>query len=67
MFRSLVLGLALKQKFLYLFDYGDEWWHSIEVVGIDEHVPGKEYPRVIKSQGASPPQYPDMDEEEYRE
>ncbi len=51
------LALHPGQKFLYLFDYGDEWWHEIELIGVSEKVPRSNYPRVVKKQGKSPPQY----------
>ena len=58
------LGLQVKKKFLYVFDFGDEWWHSIELLSVrEEEVVGK-YPRIIESQGEAPPQYPPYDEEE---
>lgn len=57
------LGLRAGQQFRYLFDFGDSWWHDITVEKIDKAgQPGK-YPRVIEKHGASPPQYPDVDEE----
>lgn len=47
-----------------MFDFGDEWWHSIELLSVrEEEVVGK-YPRIIESQGEAPPQYPPYDEEE---
>jgi tetratricopeptide (TPR) repeat protein len=46
------------RKFLYLFDYGDEWWHEIELMSVTERVTRAKYPRVVKKQGKSPPQYP---------
>jgi len=45
-------------KFLYLFDYGDEWWHEIELMNVTERVTRASYPKVVKKQGKSPPQYP---------
>ena len=58
------LPLAPGQKFHYLFDFGDEWWHDITVEHVDG-VPDKgKYPRIVEKQGDSPPQYPDYDEEE---
>jgi len=45
-------------KFLYLFDYSDEWWHEVELINIIERVTRASYPRVVKKQGKSPPQYP---------
>jgi len=44
-------------KFLYLFDYGDEWWHEVELISVTERVTRANYPRVVKKQGKSPPQY----------
>ena len=46
-----------KKKFLYLFDFGDEWWHSVQLLGIRQEEPKGKYPRVIESQGEAPPQY----------
>lgn len=51
------LGLTLRHKFLYLFDYGDEHEFDIEVVAIHpQAAPGK-YPRVVDSAGKAPKQY----------
>jgi hypothetical protein len=57
------LNLKPKQKFLYLFDYGDEWHFEVEFLkeAIAEKVP---YPRIIDSRGEAPEQYPDYEEEE---
>jgi len=45
-------------KFLYLFDYGDEWWHEVKLINVTERVTHASYPRVVKKQGKSPPQCP---------
>ncbi len=45
-------------KFLYLFDYGDEWWHEVELINVTERVTRAIYPRVVKKQGKSPSQHP---------
>jgi Plasmid pRiA4b ORF-3-like protein len=50
-------------KMLFMFDYGDKWQFKVEVIGLGEKVPKARYPRVIKSMGTAPPQYPDPDEE----
>jgi hypothetical protein len=66
---SALLGddtLNAKDKLYYLFDFGDEWWHEITVVSVEAR-PGaqpEDYPRLVDSKGASPPQYPLPDEEE---
>ena len=57
------LNLEPKQKFLYLFDYGDEWQFEVEFIkeGIVENT---DYPRITDSKGEAPEQYTDYDEEE---
>jgi len=52
------LALYGGPKFLYLFDYGDEWWHEVELLGVTKKVTRASYPKVVKKQGTSPPQYP---------
>ncbi len=56
-----------KQKMLFLFDYGDDWMFEIEVLGFGEQEKGAKYPRVIKSKGDAPEQYPDFEEEDDEE
>lgn len=56
------LGLEVDQPFGYWFDYGDDWWHQINVVATDEKISRKQYPAIVKRVGKSPPQY--MEEEE---
>lgn len=51
------LGLEVGCSFSYLFDFGDEWWHQIEVKAIEEKAPIGRYPKVAKKVGQSPPQY----------
>ena len=43
----------------YWFDFGDDWWHQINMEGIEEKVPKGKYPKVTKKVGKSPPQYAD--------
>lgn len=57
------LGFSVKQKFEYLFDFGDEWNHEIEVMDILPVAQQRKYPSVIKAHGESPAQYDDLDEE----
>ena len=58
------LDLAEKEVFHYLFDFGDDWWHRIRVERITE-VPGRTKTiTLVKRVGASPPQYPEYDEED---
>jgi hypothetical protein len=51
------LGLVLKHKFLYYFDYGDSHQFEVEVVGIRPQTEPGNYPRVVDSQGEAPAQY----------
>ena len=57
------LNLKPKRKFLYLFDYGDEWQFEVEFLkeGSSEKAL---YPRIIDSRGEAPQQYQNCDEEE---
>jgi len=58
------IGLQVDEAFGYWFDYGDDWWHQINVLAIDSTIPKGKYPKVIKRVGQSPPQYVDWDQEE---
>jgi hypothetical protein len=51
------LGLEVGRSFGYWFDFGDDWWHQINVEAIKDDVPSGKFPRVIKRVGKSPPQY----------
>lgn len=51
------LGLKVDQAFGYWFDFGDDWWHQINVVAIEEKVPKGKFPRITTRVGKSPPQY----------
>ena len=43
--------------FGYWFDFGDDWYHQVQVERIEQAIPIIPYPRVIKRVGKSPPQY----------
>jgi hypothetical protein len=55
------LGLSVDEAFGYWFDFGDDWWHQINVMAIAPTVPKGKYPKIIERIGASPPQYADFD------
>lgn len=57
------LGLKEGDAFGYWFDFGDDWWHQINVVAIEGESSSGKYPKVVKRMGKSPPQYVDWDEE----
>ena len=52
----------MDRSFGYWFDFGDDWWHQINVEAIEDQVPKGKFPKVTKRVGKSPPQYPDEDE-----
>jgi hypothetical protein len=56
------LGLTVKQKFYYLFDWGDEWWHELTFEG-ECSTEVNSLPVVTVKKGESPPQYPDFEDE----
>ena len=58
------LGLKVDDAFGYWFDFGDDWWHQINVVAIEETAGRGKFPKVVKRLGESPPQYVDWDEED---
>lgn len=58
------LGLEVGQCFAYWFDFGDDWYHQLDVIAIDAEAPRGDYPRVTQRVGESPPQYPDWDDED---
>ena len=58
------LGLEKEDVFGYWFDFGDDWWHQINVVDIEAQAGRGKYPKIITRVGESPPQYADWDEED---
>ena len=53
------LDLKQGRAFGYWFDFGDDWFHQVQVDRIEQAIPTVTYPRVIKRVGKSPPQYLD--------
>lgn len=60
------LGLERGQKIAYVFDFGDEWRVDLRLSRVAA-CEGGSYPRIEKSKGQAPPQYPDWDDEEEAE
>jgi hypothetical protein len=56
------LGLEVGRSFGYWFDFGDDWWHQIDVEAIEDRVPRGKFPKVTNRVGKSPPQYAEDDE-----
>ncbi len=51
------LELEVGRSFGYWFDFGDDWWHQINVEAIEDKAPSGKFPKVTKRAGKSPPQY----------
>ncbi len=51
------LNLKEKQRFLFLFDFGDDQQFGIEVDGFGEVTKGKAYPLILEEKGRAPKQY----------
>lgn len=54
---------STKTKLLFVFDYGDEWTFKAECLAQADVTPRVKYPRVVKSAGKAPEQYPDPDDD----
>ena len=49
-------GAGQRVKFLYEYDFGDSWRHSIKLEGIVSEEPGTKYPRCTDGGRACPPE-----------
>jgi tetratricopeptide (TPR) repeat protein len=57
------LGLQPGRRFSYVFDFGDELWHELEVLAVSESETAPEEPLLLESVGEAPPQYEGDDED----
>jgi len=56
---STTLGMVLrreKDKFVYQYDFGDDWRHEVLVEKVVEPEPGQKYPLCVKGSRACPPE-----------
>lgn len=51
------LKLTAERTFGYWFDFGDDWYHQVQVERIEQAIPTITYPRVARRVGKSPPQH----------
>jgi hypothetical protein len=49
-------------KMLFLYDYGDEWRFTVELIALTTMLKSRR-PQLVAALGQAPPQYSDMDEE----
>ncbi|MDP2926215.1 MAG: hypothetical protein Q8N99_07600 [Nanoarchaeota archaeon] len=61
------LNLKKNQKFLFVFDFGDNHHFGIKVLEFGGVESGKKYPVILEEKGEAPEQYPECDEEEGEE
>jgi hypothetical protein len=54
------LRLRARRSFEYLFDFGDNWWHTIKVESKDCEPPSGRYPRVTGRHGKAPVQHAEL-------
>jgi hypothetical protein len=54
---------AVGGQMTFLFDYGDEWVFRVKATGLGKKERGVKYPRVLKSFGDAPEQYPSDDDD----
>jgi hypothetical protein len=59
------LRVRLKQRWLYLFDYGDQHEFDVQLIATSPDQPRGAYPRLIEQHGQLPPQYPGEEDEEW--
>ncbi|MCD6522166.1 MAG: hypothetical protein J7K68_00295 [Candidatus Diapherotrites archaeon] len=52
------LNLRQRQKFFYIYDFGDDHQFRIKVAGFGKVQKGKEYPLILEEEGEAPEQYP---------
>jgi len=57
------IELTKGHRIAYLFDFGDEWRVRLTLRQVTDD-DGQQYPRLLKSVGDAPPQYPDYEEVE---
>ena len=62
--RLVDLRLRLKQRWLYLFDYGDQHEFDVQLIATSPDMPHGQYPRLIEQHGQMPPQYPNWEDED---
>lgn len=51
------------KKMRFLFDYGDGWQFTVELLDIKPAHPSRKNPKIVKKVGVDPEQYPNWDED----
>ncbi len=58
------LGLRVGHTLLYYFDYGDDHMFDVALVAIQPQAEPGDYPRLVESEGKTPPQYDGDDDDD---
>jgi hypothetical protein len=58
------LGLKKDRAFGYWFDFGDDWWHQLDVLAVEAEIPPGKYPKITGRVGKSPRQYLSEEDDE---
>lgn len=53
---ELLAHLKRTKTFQYLYDFGDDWLHTIKLDAVAEADPETAYPRLLEARGACPPE-----------
>lgn len=53
---DLLIHLKRNKTFHYLYDFGDDWMHTVKLEALAEADPEITYPRLLDAQGACPPE-----------
>lgn len=59
------LDLRVGRVLRYIFDFGDDWVHDVKVTAVGEPDADERYPKVIQKVGESPPQYPNVEDDNW--
>ncbi|MGH3771012.1 MAG: plasmid pRiA4b ORF-3 family protein [Pseudonocardiaceae bacterium] len=54
--RRTLARLRVGQRFAYWYDFGDDWWHDIQVESLGRADPALAYPRCVAGRRACPPE-----------
>lgn len=51
------IGLKPRRRLYYLWDFGDEWWHTVKVEQVLDSIPNRLQAMVVEKHGKSPNEF----------
>ena len=51
-----LMAAQTQKRFLYVYDFGDEWVHNIKIEELVEPQDGATYPGLVEATGPCPPE-----------